>query len=797
VTSQQQTSILVEDHLERRIRKPVDLLRCLVACIEIVALAVAGVAASATTTGVETDIVGASGRLPHAVLVVAPALALFALLVLPVGLAVRQLIRRPAQRLAEAIATGILAAAVVAVTDAILQRSFAERLYDAIIMAQAGTTGVPALDWYLAGLVAYVTIIGLTGYPGWRNALWITVAIYAVVHILHDGKSHATVLSLLITLLAGRAVGLAVRYAAGSMSQRPSAEEIAAALEGPDRQVTSMRRLRSGGTGGSRQYQATMLDGKTLDVAVYDRDQQAAGAIYRLYRSIRVRGQVSRRVALSVENAVERRALLSYAAGDAGAPTPRLRAVIPVGPEAAVLAYDHHDGITLAAKNPGCSDAELRDIWDAMRQLHAQRVTHRQLTADRILLTSDGQIMLLDPGDGDVAASDLQLRLDTAQLIAELALTVGTERAADLALEKAGAGELVAVVPLLQPVALARSTRATLRRRRDVLPALRKRLLAAVPGGEVTPVRLERIRLRTLVTIVATMAAAYLLAVELAKSSLTNVLHSADWRWGLVALLLEAATFLGATMSLKGFVADRLPFVRTMIAQLAGSFVKLVTPAAVGGAALNIRYLQRRKIPAAAAAASVGVWQALSFVLHISLLTVFIAISGTQHEHDLKPPSWSYFVLAGLALAAVIVFGVPAGRRLLRARVTPVLGQVLPRLLEVAQQPRKLLQGMGGALLVSVGYILCLVACVAAFGQSVPVASVAVVYLTGSALGSLFPTPGGLGAVEVALTSGLTLAGLPGAAAGSAVLLFRLITFWLPVPAGWVALNYLERKQAI
>jgi uncharacterized protein (TIRG00374 family) len=104
---------------------------------------------------------------------------------------------------------------------------------------------------------------------------------------------------------------------------------------------------------------------------------------------------------------------------------------------------------------------------------------------------------------------------------------------------------------------------------------------------------------------------------------------------------------------------------------------------------------------------------------------------------------------------------------------------------------------MGGALRVSVGYILCLVACVAAFGQSVPVASVAVVYLTGSALGSLFPTPGGLGAVEVALTSGLTLAGLPGAAAGSAVLLFRLITFWLPVPAGWVALNYLERKQAI
>ncbi len=165
----------------------------------------------------------------------------------------------------------------------------------------------------------------------------------------------------------------------------------------------------------------------------------------------------------------------------------------------------------------------------------------------------------------------------------------------------------------------------------------------------------------------------------------------------------------------------------------------------------------------------------------------------------LKPPSWSYFVLAypWRWSACGRVRRAYPGRRLLRARVAPLLGQVLPRLLEVAQQPRKVLQGAGGALLVSAGYILCLAACVQATGRSVPVASVAVVYLTGSALGSLFPTPGGLGAVEFALTAGLTAAGLPGAAAGSAVLLFRLITFWLPVPAGWVALSYLERKQAL
>jgi glycosyltransferase 2 family protein len=796
VTSPQPGQIQIEDQLKRRIRKPVDLLRCVVSCIEIVALAVAGVAASATTSGVQTDIVGATGRLPHALLVVAPPLALFALLILPTALAVQLLVRRQPRRLAEAVATGVLAGAVTAVVNELLRRGVATALYDAIIMSRPGTSHVAALDPYLAGLVAYATMVGLVGRPFWRNALWVAVGVYSVVHV---GALHTPVLALLITLLAGRAIGLAVRYVAGSTSQRPGAQEIAAALAAADLRVTAIRWVRHQGNGvtGSRHYAVTTLGAGRLDVVVFDRDQEAAGAIYRLYRSVRVLGQVSRNAPLSVERIVERRALLSYAAEDAGAPTPRLRALIRVGPEADVLAFEHHDGTTLAKRNPGCSDAELSQIWDAVGKLHARQVTHRALTADRILLTDDGGVMLLDPGEGDVAASDLQIRLDVAQLIAELARYVGPDRAAGLALEKTGAEDLVAVVPLLQPVALARSTRAALRHRRDILPALRTQLLAAVPGAEVAPVQLERIRLRTLVTLVASVAAVYLLAGELARASLGSVLRSADWRWGIAALALSAATYVGATVELSGFVTDRLPFFRTLLAQVAGSFVTLVTPAAVGGATLNIRYLQRRKIPAAVAAASVGVSQVVAFVLHVLLIVVFAAIAGGSAREPIQPPQWAWFVLAGLVAVALAVLAIPAGRRVLRARLSPMLGQVLPRLLEVAQHPRKLAQGIGGALLLSLCYILCLAACVAAFGRSVPVAKIGVVYLTGSAIGSIVPTPGGIGAVEAALTAGLTAAGVPGTVAVSAVLLFRLLTFWLPVPFGWGALSYLERKQAL
>jgi uncharacterized protein (TIRG00374 family) len=787
--------VLVTDRLEQRIRKPADLLRCVACAISVVMLAVLGIVAGATTRGVETNIVEVSTSVPRAFLDAARPLALFALLILPVALAVSQLVRRQARGLVEATVTGVLTGAAVTAADYLLRRETAARLYDAITMSSPGHSHGPALDAYLAGLVAFTTVIGLARRPRWQTALWLLIGVYAIVNL---AALKTTVLSLLISVLTGAAVGMGVRYVAGSITARSTAEEIAAALSSAGCPVAEMRRDWRPGTGSeSRRYTALTRAGDRLDVSVYDGDQQAAGLLYRLYRLVRLQNQVSRGSPLSQDRTVERLALLSYAAADAGVPMPRLCALVRSGTEAIALAYDHHDGTTLAEYDRVPTGPQLGRVWDAVLLLHTHRVTHRSLIADNILLTAGDQVLLLPPVSGDVAATDLQIRLDLAQLIAELALRVGPDKSAGLAIKKLAADELIAIVPLLQTVALARSTRTALRRHKDVLPALRKRLLANVPGAEVVPVHLERIRLRTLATLVVTVVAAYLLAGELARASLSHVLRYADWRWGIAALALSGLTYVGAALELTAFVTEKLNFLLTILVQLAGSFVTLVTPAAVGGAALNIRYLQRRKIAAPIAAASVGVSQVVAFVMHILLLVVFIALTGTSESHQFKLPAVAYFVLAGLVAVALGVAALPAGRRLLRARVAPALSQVLPRLLQMGQHPRKISQGVGGTLLLSVAYILCLDVCIRAIGGSVPFASVAVVYLTGSALGSLVPTPGGLGAVEAALSAGLTAAGLPGAVAVSAVLFYRVLTFWLPVPIGWVALKYLERRQAL
>jgi uncharacterized protein (TIRG00374 family) len=88
-------------------------------------------------------------------------------------------------------------------------------------------------------------------------------------------------------------------------------------------------------------------------------------------------------------------------------------------------------------------------------------------------------------------------------------------------------------------------------------------------------------------------------------------------------------------------------------------------------------------------------------------------------------------------------------------------------------------------------YIVALFASVPAFDAPVSVAVAGAVYLTGTAVASAAPMPGGVGAVEAALIAGLMATGVPSDQAVPAVLVYRVATFWLPVLPGWLAFTRL------
>lgn len=228
--------------------------------------------------------------------------------------------------------------------------------------------------------------------------------------------------------------------------------------------------------------------------------------------------------------------------------------------------------------------------------------------------------------------------------------------------------------------------------------------------------------------------------------------------------------------------------------------MKIVAPAAVGGVALNTRYLQRAGIRPGLAVASVGASQLAGLGFHILMLLSFGYLTGTEKTPSLSP---SRTVIAGLLTVAVLVLvvtSVPFLRKFVVTRVRSLFAGVVPRMLDVLQRPQKLITGIGGILLLTFCFVMCLDASIRAFGHgsaSLSIASVAVVFLAGNALGSAAPTPGGVGAVEATLTVGLIAVGLPKEVAAPAVLLYRLLTLWLPVLPGWLAFNQLTRKGAL
>ncbi len=495
-----------------------------------------------------------------------------------------------------------------------------------------------------------------------------------------------------------------------------------------------------------------------------------------------------------------------------------------------------------------------------MKALQSRRIAHRRLVGDAILVDHSGSVILTDLRGGEIAAGDVVLRMDVAQLLTTLGLRAGAERAVAAAVEVLGPDAVADSLPLLQPIALSRSTRATLRklarersqrereavleashaakaagtgepgageaaaaggrksvragkkaekgaieealeeaREEDLLTQIRHQVLRIRPQAPIEPARLERIRLRTLVSVVAGAFAAYFLISTLMANDITEAIAKADWRWAAVAVLFSALSYPAAAMSLLGFVPEKVAFWRTVKAQVAGSFVKLVAPAAIGGVALNTRFLQRAGVRPGLAVASVGASQLFGLASHITLLMIFGYVTGTEHTPTLSP---SRTVIAGLLTAAVlalVVTAVPILRRFVVTRVRSLFAGVVPRMLDVLQRPQKLITGIGGMLLLTAAFVMCLDASIRAFGSDVHLsyATVAVVFLTANALGSAVPTPGGVGAVEGALITALTIAGLPYAVATPAVLLYRLLTFWLPVLPGWLFFNHLTRKEQL
>ena len=714
-----------------------------------------------------------------------------------VAVVVAATLRRRRFRLLAGLAAGAVAAAILAEGIFLLIGGHRPAALTAHLAHGSWLAGAafPAPALFASAAAVVVAAAPWLSRP-WRRAAWLTLLLAAAARLL---AGTALPMQLILALATGVTVGAAVLVAFGVPDRRIGPAGIAAALRDAGLPVTSVRPAEVGAKG-SRKFTAVSADGRRLFVKALGSDQRDADLLYRAYRAVRLRNVGDTRPAASLFQAVEHQALVGVMAERAGVSVPCVDRIVRAG-DTALLVMEWVDGCSLDRLPAGqVGDDLLARLWAEVGTLHRAGIAHRSLRAANVMVSPAGQPRIVDFGFSELAATQRQKDLDVAELLASLAVLAGEDRAAAGAAEGLGGPEVARSLPLLQPLALSAATRRAVKGQDGLLA--RTRAAAAAASGQEAPdlVRVQRVRPRTLLAIAIAAGAFYFLLPDLAKvGSGWHALQSAHWIWLPVIIAFSALTYLASAISLLGSVSARLPFWPTVLTQGASSFVNRVSYGNVGGMALNVRYLQKCGVEPSAGVAAVGVNALAGAIVHAILLVVFFSWAGRGLGRAFKLPSSSTLlvILAVVAAVAGLVMITRQGRRFAVRKLLPSVRSSLASLRRVARSPVRLALLFGGSALVTLAYIAGLVASVEAFGVTAGIGQIGAVYLGASLVAAASPTPGGLGAMEVATIAGLTGIGIPSGPAVSAVLLYRLATYWLPVPPGWLSWRLLQRMDYI
>jgi uncharacterized membrane protein YbhN (UPF0104 family) len=275
--------------------------------------------------------------------------------------------------------------------------------------------------------------------------------------------------------------------------------------------------------------------------------------------------------------------------------------------------------------------------------------------------------------------------------------------------------------------------------------------------------------------------------------------------WFLGMLLLQAGSY-GCMWAIQRLALRMDRWGPVITSQLAANAFGRIVPGGLAAAgAMQYSMLVRAGAPPVAAATGMTASSLLVFgtLLALPLLALPAIIGGAPVDRGLERAAIAGGVLFALIFAGgALAFAFDRPLVLLGRAAESVHNRLLPRREPLHGVPERLLRErdivrhtLGSrwweAVLFASGRwvldYLSLLGALTAVGANPRPSLVLLAFCAAQALGSLPLTPGGLGFVEAGLTGTLALAGVPGGEAVVATLAYRLVSFWLPIPAGGVA----------
>jgi undecaprenyl-diphosphatase len=464
-----------ETEIEVSRQSPADVLRLVVGLALLLALLLVAALFGDSVVGFASDLVRGFDAFPDWLLRASiTALRVLTVATLVVGIAVTAL--RTGGRMVLTVALAIAAAVAVALLlDDVphLEAQFAP-VTQPDDLGPLTDAGFPSAAG-IAAMAAAVSAAAPWLSRSWRRWGWVTVWGMVLARFMTAPMTFDSAKSAVI----GWTAGTAMLVILGAPTRRPTVPSLMQGLARGGLELESLKAA-SVDARGSTPYFGTAPDGTRYFVKALGDDQRSADLLFRIFRWVQRKDLGDERPFSSLRRAVEHEAFIALAARDLGVLTPRVAAFVSAEPNAFVLAYEAVDGRSLDGVPPEeVTDEILGQVWSHLAHLRRFRIAHRDLRLANLFLGADGRIWMIDFGFSEIAASDLLIANDVAELVASSSTVVGPERATAHAIASVDPITLAAARDRLHPWALSGASRTALKERPGLLDDLRARLVSA------------------------------------------------------------------------------------------------------------------------------------------------------------------------------------------------------------------------------------------------------------------------------------------------------------------------------
>ncbi|MDX2378241.1 MAG: lysylphosphatidylglycerol synthase transmembrane domain-containing protein, partial [Acidimicrobiia bacterium] len=601
-------------------------------------------------------------------------------------------------------------------------------------------------------------------------------------------------------LLVGLIAAALVRYALGTSAGLPSTNRIRSGLADLGVEMTDLE-YTGEQPAGSIVLTGTSSDGIKLFVGGLGRDSWNTRRWTRLWKSAWYQDQGAQ-YGSDRRQQVEHEALAMLLADQSGAPVPELVTVGMTARDDAILVSTLLDHTLRDVSADDVDDDLLDAIWGALASLHRANISHGSLDPVHIWFDSSGAPALMGFADSAIHPTREQLHEDIAAMLVMTTLVVGTDRAIAASRRAQGDDALQAMLPVLQTASLNARLRHLAKNQKLKVGDLRKQTAAAI-GTDVPEIeQLTRVTWKSVVMLGFIGFAAYTIVGGLAEVGFDTILETlADARWSLVilGLVLAAATNYTDAVAVAAVSPKPVPIGVTTVEQFAIGFVNIAVPSAAGRVATNARYFQKFGISAVTSTTTGAITGFIGFIAQAILVVLTILIGAGSIDFSEMQGGGGVIRLLVMAILVfvgvlVVVALIPKWRHWAWSKVEKPMSQIGDAF-DTVKDPKTAITALGSSIGTEVLYGAGFAMCVLAVGGSVSLGEAIFINVTVSLFAGLMPIPGGVGVSEAGMTAGLTAVGVPSDIAVAAVLVYRLISYYLPPLWGYVSLRWLTRHD--